>query len=253
MVRGLPGAMRRSVQVVALAAALFTPLSERTTLAAQTSGTPLITIPPARVPSRPDSGGAAAIRAAPRDVLPIQITVLRDPPGDGLAMYGALTGPAASAVGVIRAIFLYSEAFDAPPTLRLALGDKDDRHAQALFTATVRGAPVIGIAVVGLTAAGGGDATVLYDDTDAFSDSFERLRQALAETADLEIGRSDNSAAEADMVGAADVDPAWGPVIAATAAAEQGQPDGSLAQSLAVTLSSATGAPWRVVTPIELR
>jgi hypothetical protein len=135
----------------------------------QTGSAPLITIPPAKLPPLP----------APRALLPTAVQVLHDSQGAGIAMYGALTGKAASAIGVALAIFANSEAFDPTPSLRLALADDSDRHAQLLFAATVREMPVIGVAVVALNDAGG-DVTVFYDDADAFHASFPRMQQALA-------------------------------------------------------------------------
>jgi hypothetical protein len=118
---------------------------------------------------------------APRALLPTAVQVLRDSQGAGLAMYGTLTGKAASAAAVLLAIFANSEAFDPTPTLLLVLADDSDRHAQALFTATVHGARVIGIAVAAL-GDNGGDVTVFYDDGDAFTASFPRMQQALAQS-----------------------------------------------------------------------
>lgn len=236
MLRRRPAA-RRSATAVALAAALAIGFGGGDASSAETGATPRIMIPPAKVPGIPP---------ASRDILPSAMTTLHDPSGDGVALYGALSRPAASALGVMLAIFASSQAFDAAPSPRLVLADRDDRHAQALFTATVRGAPVLGLAVVALAPAGG-ETAVLYDDAEAFPDSFARLRQALAQTNAVEIGRSDNSVAEAEMAGDFDIDPGWGPAIAAMATAAHATPEGSLGASLAATLSSAGGVPWRVV------
>jgi hypothetical protein len=158
---------------------------------------PPITIPPAKLPppavadaplpsapSSPDQPAAApeaAIQPAARALLPTNVRILRDSRGPGLVMYGALTGQAASATGVLLGVFAYSEAFDPNPALPLVLADTTDRRAQALFTATVRGAPVTGVAVAALGDAGG-DVSVFYDYTESFVASFGRMQQALAQS-----------------------------------------------------------------------
>jgi hypothetical protein len=152
-------------------------------LAAATQS-PLITIPPAKLPpARPPASPAseAAIQPAASALLPNHVQVMHDPQGAGIVMYGALTGKAASAVGVLLGVFTYSQAFDPTPVLPLVITDQSDRHAQALFTAKVRGAPVTGIAVASLGDAGG-DVSVFYDDSASFAASFPRLRQALAQS-----------------------------------------------------------------------
>ena len=93
-------------------------------------------------------------------------------------MYGQLAGKANSALAVISAIFAYSGAFDRAPAPLLAVADKEDRSAQTLFTATVHGATVHGIAVVVLDDTGG-NVSVFYDYADSFTASFPRLQQAL--------------------------------------------------------------------------
>ena len=93
-------------------------------------------------------------------------------------MYGALTGKATSATGVTLAIFTNSGAFDPTPAPQLVLADQDDRHAQALFTATVQGVPVIGITAVALSDTSG-DVTVFYDAANVFAKSFLRMQQTL--------------------------------------------------------------------------
>ena len=63
--------------------------------------------------------------------------------------------------------------------LPLVVADEADRRAQALFTATVHGAPVIGVVVAALSEKGG-DVTVFYDAADRFAGSFKRMREGLA-------------------------------------------------------------------------
>lgn len=166
---------------MALAGFLAAPAEPR----AQTGGSPLITIPPAKLsppPAAPAIAATAAIvEPAARALLPTKLQILHDSAGSAIAMYGALTDKAASATGIVLAIFANSEAFDPTPALRLVLGDQDDRHAQALFTATVHGAPVTGIAVAALGDTGG-DVTVFYGDADRFAAAFSRMRGALAQS-----------------------------------------------------------------------
>lgn len=178
---------------------------------AETSGMPLIRIPPARLP--PLAAAPPTVAATPgkippaaRALLPTSIQVLRDSQGAGLAMYGALTGKAESAVGVVLALFAHSQAFDPGPAPRLVLADEADRHAQALFTATVRDAPVIGV-VVAAVSDSGGDITVFYDAADAFPASFPRLREALA--ASNGVGMVVLTPLPLADGGAIDVPPGW--------------------------------------------
>jgi hypothetical protein len=142
-----------------------------------------ITIPPATQITPPALPPQAAtppgIPPAPRSLLPTSIETVRDPQGAGIVIFGQLTDKADSALGVISAIFAYSQAFDPTPKPLLAVADKDDRSAQALFNAAVNGAPVLGIAVVSLRDSGG-DVSVFYDYPGSFAASFPRLQQALA-------------------------------------------------------------------------
>lgn len=183
--RAVRCAARRSKDILAAALAIGALVLGLTAPAsAQTSGLPLIRIPPARLPplaaAPPDVAAAPGkILPAARALLPTNVQILRDSQGAGLAMYGALTGRAGSAVGVVLAVFAHSQAFDPGPVLRLVLADEADRHAQALFTATVRGTPVTGVVVATLSDSGG-DITVFYDAADAFAASFPRMRDALA-------------------------------------------------------------------------
>ena len=239
-------ALRRIANILA-AAGIFA-LAMLPSRATEANSPQLIIIPPAKLPA---AGGpppaSPTIPVAPRQLLPMGIEVLRDDDGTGLVMYGALNGKAASAVGVVLAIFAYSEAFDTKPSPLLVLADQDDRHAQVLFTATVQGAPAVGLAVAALDD-WGGDATVFYDSSDDFADSFPRLRQALAERGLTEIGRTDNSVCECQ---APDVPAAgWESLIAAAKAGEN-PAEPSLSQPLAALLPSGSGGPWRLVAPAE--
>jgi len=194
MIWGISATARRVASIVAITGTAAVFHFFLGTAWAQNGSQPLIRIPPAQLPPQaapaPTASGpdvatappaAAPITPALRALLPTGVQVLRDSRGAGLAMYGALTGKAASAAGVILAIFANSEAFDPKPSLRLMLSDESDRQAQALFTATVHGAPVIGIAIAALDDTGG-DVTVLYDNAEAFAASFPRMRQALAQS-----------------------------------------------------------------------
>ena len=172
----------RVTNICAALAALAAVFAGPTASPAQTGGMPLIKIPPAQVPpAATPSQPASPAPAASRALLPTRVQVLHDSPGAGIAVYGALTGKAASAVGVIVAVFANSEAFDPTPVVKLMAADEHDRHAQALFTATVQGTPVIGIAVAALSDTGG-DVTVFYDAAAAFAASFPRMRDALAQS-----------------------------------------------------------------------
>jgi hypothetical protein len=194
MTWGISATVRRVASIAAITGIAAGFLVFLGTAWAQSSSQPLIRIPPAQLSPQPaptptttgrdvaaSAPAAAPITPAPRALLPTGVQVLRDSRGAGLAMYGALTGKAASAIGVILAIFAHSEAFDPKPLLRLVLADASDRQAQALFTATVHGAPVIGVAIAALSDTGG-DVTVLYDNADGFAASFPRMRQVLAQS-----------------------------------------------------------------------
>jgi hypothetical protein len=177
---------RRGMRIVAVTAMLAAIVSGPGNSRADNTGAPLITIPPAKVappaaPTPPADAGTPTIEPAPRALLPTHVQILQDSQGAGIAMYGALSGKGASAIGAVLAIFANSGAFDSMPSAQLMLADQNDRLAQAMFTATVQGAPVIGIAVTALTDAGG-DVTVFYDAAGSFAASFPRMQQALAQS-----------------------------------------------------------------------
>jgi hypothetical protein len=248
-----PPAPRRIATSLAVAAALIASLPLPTFARDSTlNATPLITIPPAKLPPLPPPEATAATEPVfspmPRDLLPRELQVLHDPQGSGLAMYGALTGKADSAIAAVLGIFAHSDTFDPAPVSQLLLADQDDRHAQVLFTAMVNGAPVIGIAVAALDDPGG--VAVFYDDAGDFTASFLRLRQTLAARAKTEIGMSDNSVFEADTAGAGNADANWDEAIAALVRRGEAPIDAALAHSLADRLA---GETWRVVSPATLR
>jgi hypothetical protein len=178
---------------------------------AQTGGAPLIKIPPAQLPpvaaATPSPPAAPpSIQPAPRALLPTHVQILHDSQGAGLALYGVLTGKADSAAGVILAIFANSGAFDPTPSVRLIVADEADRQAQALFTATVGGTPVTGIAVAALSDSGG-DVTVFYDAADAFAASFPRMREALAQSNG--VGMAEFSALRLGDGNTVSIPPGW--------------------------------------------
>ena len=252
-----PPAPRRIATSLAVAAALIASLPLPTFARDSTlNATPLITIPPAKLPPLPPPDATAATEPVfspmPRDLLPSELQVLHDPRGSGLAMYGALTGKARiPATAAVLGIFAHSDTFDPAPVSQLLLADQDDRHAQVLFTAMVNGAPVIGIAVAALDDPGG--VAVFYDDAGDFTASFLRLRQTLAARAKTEIGMSDNSVFEADTAADGNADANWDEAIAALVRRGESRDDAALAHSLADRLAGDTGETWRVVSPATLR
>jgi hypothetical protein len=202
------GTGRVAMAMAAAGLALAAPIA-----AAQTSGSrPPITIPPAQIPSvqippaqsppppAPSGGEGAPAQPTMRALLPTSVQLLRDSQGTGIAMYGSLTAKATSAVAVLQGIFTYSQAFDPIPALPLVLGDDGDRRAQGLFTASVAGKPVTGIAVVALSD-NGGDLTVFYDYTDSFAASFARLRQAFADSGTAGVTLAPLQLADGSRVG----------------------------------------------------
>lgn len=200
----------RRKNIFAAAVVGITVFGLASTASAETSGLPLIRIPPARLPPLAAAPPAIAavtpgkIPPAARALLPNSVQVLRDLQGAGLAMYGALA--ADSAIGMVLAVFAHSQAFDPGPVLQLVLADKTDRHAQALFTATVHGAAVIGVAVAALSDSGG-DITVFYDVADMFAASFPRMREALA--ASNGVGMTVLTPLRLADGGGIDVPPSW--------------------------------------------
>jgi hypothetical protein len=144
------------------------------------------------------------IATASRALLPVSVDTVRDPQGAGLVMYGQLTGKADSALGVIAAILAYSGAFDPVPAPLLAVADKSDRSAQSLFAARVRGATVLGVAVVALDDSAG-NVSVFYDYADSFPSAFPRLQQALGP------GRADTGLAPLRLADGSDISiaPGW--------------------------------------------
>ena len=240
-----PRAAWRGKHIAGVAAALAV-LVCSAAAQAQTGGAPPIRIPPAQLPA------AAIIRPAPRALLPMDVQTVRDPDGAGTAMSGTLAGKAASATGVVLSILANSGAFDPTPAAQFIVADQDDRHAQSLFTATVNGAPVIGIAVVALDETAG-DVAVIYDDGAAFADSFPRLRRALARAGPAGAGDADNPPCECPAKPDGNADTGWSELIAAAAKGGEEPADDPLARSLADRLAGDTGHPWRIVPPAELR
>jgi hypothetical protein len=167
-------------------------------------------------------------------------------------MYGALTGKAGSAAVALLAVFTHLPTFDPAAVAKPLLADHDDRRAQALFTAMVRGRPVIGIAVAALGGPGG-DVAIFHDDADAFPASFTRLQQAFAPSVTVGIGMSDNSVYEADVAAENNADANWDEAIAVVAKGGEAPIDGGLGRAMADKLESDTGQPWRVVSPATLR
>lgn len=244
-----PCTVGRVVRTFGLAAAFAVSLVSSADARVATAISTLITIPPAKLPPLPADDAAAAARESRELTAALQI--LHDPQGTGLAMYGTLTGRVDSASGALLAVFAQSPAFDPAADARLLLADEDDRRAQALFTATVRGAPVIGVAVAALGEPGG-DVAVFYDDADAFAASFARLRRALAPGAAVEIGISDNSVYQADAAAENNAGADWDEAITAVAKGEA-RIDPALARVMADKLASDTGQRWRIVSPATLR
>lgn len=227
----------------ALAASLASPVGARVATTVST----LITIPPAKLPPLPTASAPAS-----GALLPGELQILRDPKGTGLAMYGGLTGSVDSAASALLAVFAHSPTFDPAAVTQLLLADEDDRRAQALFTAMVRGVPVIGVAAAALGGPGG-NVAVFYDDADAFPASFIRLQQALAPSTAVEIGVSDNSVYEADATAENNADADWDQAIAAVAKDGEAPIDRELARATADRLASDTGQRWHIVSPATLR
>ncbi len=261
MIIGLPAArllpaLWRMVTSLGPAAAVVAILVSPAAAHVATTVSPLITIPPAKLPPLPTADATASAVAtptpAPRELLPTELQILRDPQGTGLAMYGALTGKTDSAAGALLAVLTRSPPFQPAAASQLMLTDQSDRRAQALFTATVRGAPVIGIAVAALDGPGG-DIAVFYDDAGAFPASFLRLRRALAPSGMIEIGVSDNSVYEADSAAKNNADANWDQAIAAVAKDGEAPIDPELARTIADRLASDTGRRWRIVSPAAPR
>jgi hypothetical protein len=222
---------------------------------AETRGMPLIRIPPAQLPPLAAAPPAAVtapgkISPAARGLLPTNVQVLRDSQGAGLAMYGGLDGKADSAIGVVLGIFAHSQAFDPGTALQLILADAPDRHAQALFTATVHGAPVIGIAVASLSDSGG-DVTVFYDAADAFAASFPRMRAALSISGG--VGMAVLTPLRLADGGAIDAPPGWRVTAEGAGNVTLRGPQGefmTLGTALPVTTgSSGAGAPGQLRGP----
>jgi hypothetical protein len=244
--RAVPRIVKNLGPAVALVVSLVSPAGARVATTIST----LITIPPAKLllPTAPASASAPVSG----ELLPTRLQILRNPQGTGLAMYGALTGKIDSAASALLAVFAHSSTFDPAAVAQLLLADKDDRRAQALFTAMVGGAPVIGVAVATLGDPGG-DVAVFYDEADTFPTSFVRLQQALAPSAAVEIGVSDNSVYEADAAAENRADSNWDEAIAAVAKGGEAPIDRQLAHAMADKLASDTGQRWRIVLPATLR
>ena len=232
-------AVRRITKNVGLAAVLVTSLLSPAGAHVATTTPTLITIPPAKLPPPTTEASAAAAIvtiAAACELLPVKLQILHDPRGTGLAMCGALTGKADSAAGALLAVFTHWPTFDPAAIAQLLLADHDDRRAQALFTAMVRGTPVIGIAVARL-----GARAATSPSSDAFAASFTRLQQAFAPSVTVEIGTSDNSVYEADGAAENNADANWGEAIAVVAKGDEAPIDAGLGHAIADKLASDIG------------
>lgn len=227
--------------------------------AAQHGGQTLITIPPAdlsRHPAAPNVLPASVPTSvpgsvvAPRTLPPLAMQTLPDLDGTGIAACGALAGNDYSAIAVLLAVGSIPGEADWHLSPQLVLADDGDRHAQALLTATLNGAPALGVATVALDDAAGA-VTLLYDEATSFAASFPRLLRAFAPR-EVEIGISDNSASQPQTAGECGAAAGWQSVIAATARSGESPLAPALAQSLAERLTADTGRPWRVVPPTEL-
>lgn len=258
MTRGCPAATRprgaKRIANLSVAAAIVAAVMSPTTArpSPPSRPTPLITIPPANLPPLPAPDAAAAGTpssvSALHELLSAEPQVLHAPDGIGLVLHGALACSAAAATDVVLALFADSETFDPAPVSQLLLAEQDDRRAQALFTAKVHGAPVVGVASAALCGAGG-DITVVYDDAVSFPSSFPRWRQALAPSDTVEIGIADNSISEEDAANASNADSDWDEAIASLVKGGEMPIDAALARTLADRLASDTGEEWRVVSP----
>lgn len=246
-----PPTVLRVARTFGLAAALVVSQASSASARVATTFSTLITIPPAKLAPLPAADATAAAQAAGEPPV-AELQILHDPQGTGLAMYGVLTGKIDSASGALLAVFAHSPTFDPAADAQLVLADEDDRRAQALFTAMVGGAPVIGIAVAALGGPGG-DVAVFYDDADTFPASFARLQQALAPSAAVEIGSSDNSVYETDAAAENNADANWDEAITAVAKNGEARIDPALARVIADRLASDTGQRWRIVSPPTLR
>lgn len=250
-----PYAFPRIAKGLATAAAFIAVLGFSGALqAAENRVATLIVIPPANLPLAPAPVTVAEIPplAARRDPLFSRLEVLRDPQGSGTAIYGALRGETESATGALLTMLARTGPFDVAPVSQLLLADQSDRHAQAAFTAVLRGAPVVGVAIAKIDEPDG-DIAIVYDDADAFAASFLRLQPALAPSAAVEIGISDNSAYEADAAAGANADANWDRIIAALSKKGEVPIDAALVHSLRDRLANDTGAPWQIVQPASFR
>jgi hypothetical protein len=240
---------RRIAKYLAVAVALTatpvfaTPAAAR----AETTYPPRITIPPARLPPPPVTAAAPSVAAVDvRVLLPAKMRLVRDPDDTGVAMHGTLDEKALSASSVIAAVLGKAEVFEIAPAPQLVLADSTDRRAEALFTGTVHGAAVVGVALATRS-----DVTLVYDDAGALAASFPYLRQAFAAD-EPAIGMSDNSVSEADMTAQSAPSRHWEAAIAATAKGGEAPIDRAFAESLARDLGNGT-EPWRIIPLSELK
>jgi hypothetical protein len=137
------------------------------------------------------SGGAilapqSGVKSADWSVLPQTYKLVRDPQGGGAAVYGTLDGEARSAQSILLAVLEVQgtqnqhpfHLFDDVPYLQAVVADRTDQNVQAMFSAKRQGTHVLGVVSVSLD-----DRSVifLFDRPDSLSNSFPRLRQALAQ------------------------------------------------------------------------
>lgn len=131
----------------------------------------------------------SSVRPADLSVLPQRSQVFQDPQSGGVAAYGMLNGPAHSAQSVLLSVLEAQESqtnrrfrfFDGIPRLQAVVADRSDHNVQALFSATRQGTPIMGVVSISLD--NGGSVSLLFDRPNSFSNSFLRLRQAMAQSA----------------------------------------------------------------------
>jgi hypothetical protein len=136
----------------------------------------------ASIPPKESSGNTILLvsQLSPAGPLPQGFQAYRDPRGSGVVVYGTFSGNARSAKLALGTILPnFRGYFDSAPQVETAVGDASDQHVQSMFSASMRGTRVRGVAAVDLQQ-GGGAVSLIYDRPNSLAASFKKLQAVLA-------------------------------------------------------------------------
>jgi hypothetical protein len=126
----------------------------------------------------PTQSSTAPTESLPGHVAPDGFQSLDEPQG-GRILYGSLGGPSSGQAAFKAGIGRLRGYFDASPDLQSGVDGKDGAVSLVMFSATLKGAPVTGLAVATSDGAGGSRVGFLFDLTDRFAQTLGPMQQHL--------------------------------------------------------------------------